>query len=143
MDLRQLKSAPDQLVLLGIGILALIYVGTGPRAWAEDRWATAAGAAAGAIGMLKSGQLIGRKEGWDEGYNTLNPSLHVEDIIAYTGPVAEPSPPPKLELQQRDPRGGFLPSGWWIDERGRYRDQNNRVANDERRIATLAAEAQS
>ena len=196
MDLRQFKSAPDQLVLVGIGLLALIYVGTGPKAWAEERWATAAGAAAGAIGMLKSGQLIGRKEGWDEGYNTLNPKLHVADIIAYTGPAAEPEPAPEpapeLDAWDRlaatkdwlgdwystsdpqqpdpDPRGalgsepqqpasrveslGFpiqqpaphpspLPRGWWIDDRGRFRDRSNRIASDERRLSTLAAEAQS
>lgn len=184
MDLRQFKSAPDQLVLVGIGLLALVYVGTGPKAWREERWATAAGAAAGAVGMLKSGQLIGRKEGWDEGYNTLNPNLHVADIIAYTGPDAEPVPFPEAEIQQPDPRGtlgfeiqqpdlrvdslgfeiqqpaprveslGFpirqsalrpasLPRNWWIDDRGRFRDGSNRIASDERRLATLAAEAQS
>jgi len=86
MDFRKALGGPDNLILLAISGLALIYVTTGKDAWSDQKWARAAGAASGAVGLLKSGKLIGRQEGWDEGYNTLNPALHVEEIVRFGAP---------------------------------------------------------
>jgi hypothetical protein len=156
MDLREFKYAPDQAILGGIGLIALVYVGTGPTAWSEGKWQNAVSGAMGAVAALKAGQLIGRKEGWDDGYNTLNPALRVEEMAAFTLPPAPVQITPFLiDAQQRDPRGAaasliddstpapVLPAGWTIDERGRYRDVNGRIASEARMIYTLSQETAS
>ena len=59
----------DPVILLITG-LALLYVGTG--GWTEQRWREALAAAAPPISILL---------GYRVGYNTLNPKLHVEEIM--------------------------------------------------------------
>ena len=129
---------------------------------------------------------MGKREGFEEGYNTFNPSLHIDEVIRYRGPGrgmvdniatgvtagvttavvnqgvdyamsrlpqwpgSDPEPAPPLQLQQQapDPRepspprttGPRLPADWWIDEQGRFRDENNRVASDDRRKESLKRE---
>ena len=162
MDPRKAFGGADNLLLIGIAGLAMVYVATGPNAWAEEKWGRGASAAAGAAGLVKSGKLIGRKEGWDDGYGTFNPALHLEEVIRYQGPgrsIANaavsrsaglavealpqwPAPEP-LQLQQPamgEPPGPPLPRGWRVDGRGRFRDENGRIASDERRIKTLDLE---
>jgi hypothetical protein len=86
MDFRKALGGPDNLILLAISGLALIYVTTGKDAWSDQKWARAAGAASGAVGLLKSGKLIGKKEGWMEGeedgfqrgYWLPNPAISME-----------------------------------------------------------------
>jgi hypothetical protein len=87
MDLKQALGGPDNLLLIGIAGLAMVYVATGPNAWAEEKWGRGASAAAGAAGLVKSGKLIGKKEGWEEGYGTFNPKLHLDEIVRYQGPA--------------------------------------------------------
>jgi hypothetical protein len=182
MDFRKALGGPDNLILLAISGLALVYVTTGKDAWSDQKWARAAGAASGAVGLLKSGKLIGRQEGWDEGYNTLNPALHVEEIVRFgappvvsgvinagadrvaslaveqlqgiwpgedeTGPdvgqvradLAKAHRKLVAEGKMEPLAGPELPSGWRIDSKGRFRDQQGRIASDERRRRTLRAE---
>jgi hypothetical protein len=86
MDLRKAFGGADNLLIIIVGGVALLYVATGANAWAEEKWGRGAGAASGAAGLLKSGKLVGKKEGWEEGFNTYNPKLHVADVIGYQGP---------------------------------------------------------
>jgi hypothetical protein len=164
MNIRAILGGPDNLILLAIGGMAMVYVATGEGAWSDKKWGRAVGAASSAVGLLKSGKLIGKKEGWDEGYNTLNPALHVEEIVRYQGPsvagivasevasgVVEkaltmpglPRSGPKdnkRHEERSEPKAKAepkLPDGWRIDERGRFRDRGGRVASDERRIKAL------
>jgi len=188
MDLKKALGGADNLLLLIVGGVALVYVATGANAWAEEKWGRGAGAASGAAATLKGGKLIGKREGWMEGeedgfkrgYWLPNPAISMEqrgrgmvDNIA-TGvtagvttavvnqgvdyamsrlpqwPGSDPEPAPPLQLQQQapDPRepspprttGPRLPADWWIDDQGRYRDENNRVASDDRRKETLRKE---
>jgi hypothetical protein len=64
-----------------------------------------------------------------------------------TSEPAAPSAPPALQLQQQasDPRdakpvGPRLPQGWRIDGKGRFRDENKRIASDDRRREALRKE---
>jgi hypothetical protein len=186
MDLKKALGGADNMLLLIVGGVALVYVATGANAWAEEKWGRGAGAASGAAGLLKGGKLVGKREGFEEGYNTFNPSLHIDEVIRYRGPGrgmvdniatgvtagvttavvnqgvdyamsrlpqwpgSDPEPAPPLQLQQQapDPRepspprttGPRLPADWWIDDQGRFRDENNRVASDDRRKESLKRE---
>lgn len=69
----------DVVIVLIIG-LAMAYIATGR--WAAERWREAAGVAGPAAGGILYGKKKGEKDGWERGYNTLNPELHVDEIIA-------------------------------------------------------------
>jgi hypothetical protein len=79
----------DDLLLIVIGAIALGYVATGVNAWAEDKWTRAAGGTTGALAFLKTGKLAGKRkghqEGWDQGFNTLNPALHLDELVSFDG----------------------------------------------------------
>jgi len=86
MDFRKALGGPDNLLLIIVGGVALLYVATGANAWADEKWGRGAGAASGAAGLLKGGKLVGKKEGYEEGFNTFNPALHLDEVIRYQGP---------------------------------------------------------
>ena len=72
-------------LVVGIVGLALLYVGTG--GWVEQRGKEAAATAGPAAGTLIWGKRKGEKEGFEKGYRTFNPELHVDEIIqARQGP---------------------------------------------------------
>lgn len=66
-------------LILGIVGLALLYVASG--GWVEQRWKEAAATAGPAAGTLIWGKRKGERDGFEKGYRTFNPELHVDEII--------------------------------------------------------------
>jgi hypothetical protein len=53
-------------------------------------------------------------------------------------PGDEPMVLPELSyVPPYEPLAPELPAGWWVDERGRFRDDRGRIASDDRRERTL------
>lgn len=86
MKLRKFDLIPgtdfDGLII-GIVGLALLYVGTG--GWVADRWKEAASTAGPAAAGLIFGKRKGEKEGFEHGYNTYNPRLHIDELLGGRG----------------------------------------------------------
>jgi hypothetical protein len=69
----------DGVIVLIIA-LALGFVAS--QGWRESAWVQAAGTAGPAAGGVIYGKRKGEKEGWEKGFNTLNPALHVDEILS-------------------------------------------------------------
>ena len=159
----------DDALIIALAAGALLYIGTGVNAWAEEKWARAGGGVGSGAALLKIGKTAGRKDGFEDGYWTENPKLRrggdgaagfgaavaggvasaaanrAIDAAAerfFSTPEPPPAPLPVAPLPAPAPKpepaaSHPLPDGWWLDGKGRYRDKNNRIANDRRRVATL------
>ena len=73
-------------LIVGILCLALGYIGS--QGWKDEAWikaGTTGGPAAATLLWGKTKQEKeaeeARKRGWDEGFNTFNPELHVDELI--------------------------------------------------------------
>ena len=112
-DLRLPDLFPDRdddLLLVTIAVLAMIYIGTGEGAWSRQRWiegGTGFGFAVSLVTGRKLGERRGFRRGYRSGFNTYNPAL-------------------------RDPRSGDdLPDGWHRDDRGRLHDEHGRYVSED------------
>lgn len=126
----------DGLVLAIVG-MALAYVGSG--GWTEQRWREA---------VATAGPPVAALVGYRRGYNTLNPALHVDEIVkaaavpaakGLTGRLVDHAVDRLADVI--DPRGIFsaqdpvppieLPPGWSRDEHGHLRDDHGRYASED------------
>ena len=140
----------DDALLLLLGALAVLYVGTGEGRWGEAKWQRAGGGLAAALALTKVGKMSGEQAGFDKGFTTYNPDLHVDELVAKAlgkrsdtalggavrglarGAVGygldqlqERIAPPVAATTEQ------LPPGWTRDETGALRDEHGRYASEQ------------
>lgn len=123
-------------LVIGIVGMALAYVGS--QGFSRQAWKDAA---------MTAGPPAAALMGFRKGYNTLNPSLHVDEIVkAAAVPAAQDLTgrlvdravdrladviDPRGIFTAQDPAPEHLPPGWSRDEHGHLRDDAGRYASEE------------
>lgn len=148
MKLDLFPGREDDLLLVILGALAVLYVGTGEGRWSEAKWQRAGGGLAAALALTKVGKMSGEHEGFAKGFTTYNPELHVDELI--TKALGDRSDTAIGGVVRGAARGvvGYgvdrlqdrlmppaaaeqLPPGWTRDETGALRDEHGRYASED------------